>query len=112
MIQVEIPKELYDRIDKFAVVEKAIISEMTEWVEIMEDEERIEREIESSTVRFRVNTYFEMERVPYCIVEAVKKQDKDSDFVGKIDIGSKEKLLKIAEKGWGILPEEIEFVEG
>jgi len=38
MVYIEIPKSLYDQIDKFAVVEKAVVSDMTEWVEIMEDE--------------------------------------------------------------------------
>ena len=41
MVTVEIPKSLYDRFDNFGFVDKVIITELTEWVEIMEDEEKV-----------------------------------------------------------------------
>ena len=43
MISIEISKSLYDRVDKFGFVDKVIVSDLTEWVEIMEDEERCSR---------------------------------------------------------------------
>ena len=40
-VQVNIPKELYERVEKFRDIEKVILQDLTEWVEIMEDEERL-----------------------------------------------------------------------
>lgn len=40
-VQVSIPKELYERVEKFGDIEEVILQDLTEWVEIMEDEERL-----------------------------------------------------------------------
>lgn len=107
-VQVNIPKELYERVEKFGDIEQVILQDITEWVEIMEDEERLYRE--ELQVRFYVHTYFN-NLSPHVIVEAISKKDRDNDFVGKMEVISKESLLKIAEEGYGVLPEEIEFVD-
>jgi hypothetical protein len=105
-VQVDIPKKLYDRISRFAEVERAIIQDMTEWVQIMEDEER-RVEIEIGKVRFQVIKKGE------CVFEVVglKEKDKDNDFTGTFEgICSEEALLRVARDGYGIESDEIEFV--
>lgn len=44
MISIQIPKSLYDRIDVFGIPELMIVEDMTEWVEICEDEQRLAEE--------------------------------------------------------------------
>jgi len=105
---VEIPKELYDRISRFAEVEKAIIQDMTEWVQIMENEERI-AEFETSKIKFQVETHFN-EIFPYVLITSNDKKEQDNDFLGKMDLGSKEGVLRVARNGWDISEDEIEFV--
>lgn len=107
-VQIDIPKELYDRISKFGDIKEVILQDLTEWVEIMEDEERLFRE--ELGVRFYVHTYFNTFS-PHVVVEAISANDKNNDFVGKMEVISKESLLRVAEEGYGILPEEIEFVD-
>jgi len=104
-VQVDIPKELYDRVARFTDVERAIVQDITEWVEIMEDEERIaESEIK---VRFQVSKKGEC----YFEVTALKEKDKDNDFTGTFEgICTEEALLKVAKDGYGIEADEIEFV--
>ena len=43
IISIEISKSLYDRVDKFGFVDKVIVSDLTEGVKIMEDEEKCSR---------------------------------------------------------------------
>lgn len=74
----------------------------------MEDEERLY--LKELKVRFYVHTYFD-NFSPHVIVEAISRKDKNNDFVGKMEITSKESLLKIAKDGYRILPEEIQFVD-
>lgn len=106
-VQVSIPKELYERVEKFGDIEEVILQDLTEWVEIMEDEERLyQKELK---VRFYVYTYFN-NFSPYVLVEAISRKDRGNDFVGKIEVASKEALLRIAKNGYGVLPQEIEFV--
>lgn len=105
-VQVDIPKELYDRIARFSDVEEAILQDMTNWVKIMEDEERL-AEIENSKVRFQVT----QKGLSYYEVVALKEKDKEDDFVGVFEgLTSKEALLRVAENDYGISEEEIEFV--
>ena len=75
---------------------------MTDWKKMDKEDEN---------VRFCAYTYFET-IFSFCVVEATKDEDKDNDFLGKIDLGSQEALLRVARDGWGILPEEIKFLEG
>lgn len=107
-VQIDIPKELYDKISRFSDVEEAILQDMSEWVKIMEDEERL-AEVESSKIRFQVETHFD-EIFPYVIISSTKKKDQCNDFVGKMDLPSKKAVIKVARDGWGISEEEIEFV--
>lgn len=107
-VQVDIPKELYDRIARFSDVEEAILQDMTEWVKIMEDEERLAG-IENSKVRFQVETHFD-EFFSYVVISATKKKDQDNDFLGKMDVGSKDAVIRIAREGYSISEDEIEFV--
>ena len=109
MVTVEIPKSLYDRVDTFGFVDKVIVSELKEWVEIMEDEQRLAEE--NSEVRFKI--YWKLNAlVPHCEVINSYEEDRDNDFVGTFqDIVSKESFLTIASEGYGILEDEIEFIE-
>ena len=105
-VQVDIPKELYDRISRFSDVEEAILQDMTEWVKIMEDEERL-AEIGNSKVRFQVT----QKRLSYYEIVALKEKDREDDFVGEFEgLTSKEALLRVAKEGYGISEDEIEFV--
>ena len=92
------------------VVEGLVKEILTNYVEEKKEENKKKEKYEE--IRFYVYTYFEMQRVPYCIIEASRDEDKDNDFLGKIDLRSKESLLRVARDGWGILPEEIKFLEG
>ena len=105
MIIIEIPKSLYDRVDRFGSVDRIIISDLTEWVEIMEDEEK------SADKRFKV--YLNLsEALPYYKVINTYSYDRENSFVGAFfDIVTKESLLRIAKEGYGIEENEIEFVE-
>jgi hypothetical protein len=105
MISIQIPKSLYHRIDKFATVERAIIENMTEWIEIMEDEERL--------IEKKFKAYFKFSGImPYCEIINIREEDKEDDFVGTFSgISNKDSLLRIAREGYGICEDEIEFVE-
>ena len=105
MVTVEIPKSLYDRVDIFGFVDKVIVSELKEWVEIMENEEKVPDK------RFKVyynllgtllSSYYEViNTYPY---------DRENAFVGIYSgISDKESLLRIASEGYGIEENEIEF---
>ena len=109
MISIEISKSLYDRVDKFGFVDKVIVSDLTEWVEIMEDEQKLAEK--NSKVRFKI--YWKPNAlVPHCEVINNYEEDSEDDFVGTFqDISSKESLLTIASEGYGIEEYEIEFVE-
>jgi hypothetical protein len=105
-VQVDIPKELYNRISRFSNVKDAIIQDMTEWVQIMEDEER-RVEIETGNVRFQISRKGEC----YFEVAALKEEDRDNDFTGTFEgICSEEALLRVTKDGYGISEDEIEFV--
>ena len=108
-ISIEISKSLYDRVDMFGSVEKVIMNDLTEWVEIMEDEQRLAEE--NSEVRFRA--YLKPDAIlPNCEVVHTHYWDRENDFVGMYrDIVTKESLLTIASEGYGILEDEIEFIE-
>jgi len=107
-VQVDIPKGLYDRIARFADVERVIVQDMTEWVEIMEDEER-RVEIETSKVKFQISKKGEC----YFEVTALKEEDQNNDFIGVFEsICTEEALLRVAKDGYGIESDEIEFVKG
>ena len=104
MVTVEIPKSLYDRVDTFGFVDKVIITELKEWVEIMEDEEKL--------VGKRFKVYFNLFRNS-SYYEVINNYDyEESDFVGTFSgISDKESLLRIASEGYGIEENEIEFIE-
>lgn len=108
MVKIEIPKSLYDRVDMFDSVEKVIMNDLTEWVEIMEDEQRLAEK--NSKVRFRA--YLKPDAIlPNCEVVHTHYRDRENDFVGMFrDIVTKESLLTIASEGYGIKEDEIEFV--
>lgn len=110
-VQVDIPKKLYDRIARFSDVGEAILQDMTEWVTIMEDEERL-AEIENSKIRFQVSkkNLNEYGGFHYEVI-ALKEKDKEDDFVGEFEgITSNLALLRIAKDGYGISSSEIQFI--
>lgn len=107
-VHIKISKSLYERLNNFCnkSVESEIEREMTEWVEIMEDEEK-----ETEEKRFKV--YLVESDIPsfsYTEIINTREEDKNNGFVGaSFGVCSKEVLLTIAEN-YGILEDEIEFI--
>jgi len=90
--EINIPKELYDRISKFSDVEKTIITNMTEWVEIMENNEKKENKT-MITKKFGID--FDSKGGALTL---------DPEYVGYWEVGCKEvkKYSKTHENGWTI----------
>ena len=120
MISIQIPKSLYDRIEAVGnkSVEREIEREMTEWVELVEDiyedseEEETEnyyKELESEKKRFNVFPYFNTP-YPHWISVALKREDSDSEFVGRFENNtSKDAILAFAQQ-FDIAEDEINFI--
>lgn len=131
-VQVDIPKELYDRIARFSDVEEAILQDMTEWVKIMEDEERLAakknggytgQRVINDLVKDIIKDYIDKSKVRFKVyvtdlnsvgfhyeVWWVREEDTLHGFVGEINCLDNEALLRIAKDDYGISEEEIEFV--
>lgn len=105
MVSIEIPKSLYDRVERFGSVDRVIITDLTEWVEIMEDEEKL------ADKRFKV--YFNLSgTLSYYEVINTYDYDRENDFVGIFfDVVTKESILRIANEDYGIEENEIELIE-
>jgi len=108
MINIQIPKTLYDRIEAVCnkSVECEIEREMTEWVELVDD---IFQDSESEKKRFNVFPYFNTP-YPHWISVALYRKDKDSEFVGRFENNtSKDAILAFAQQ-FDIAEEEINFI--
>lgn len=120
IISIQIPKSLYDRIEEVCnkSVEREIEREMTEWVELVEDiykdseneeTENYYKELESEKKRFNVFPYFNTP-YPHWISVALKRKDKDSEFVGRFENNtSKDAILAFAQQ-YDIAEDEINFI--
>lgn len=106
-IQVHIPKELYDRIARFSDVEEAVLQDMTEWVRIMEDEERLSEE--EVQLRFLVEE-LEDGLENYWQVSTIYPEDLNHPVLGNHwkECSQEEFISFVCEK-WGLSTREIKF---
>lgn len=104
---INISQALYDKLNelaqkRFSYTGQGIIDDLVE--EILQNYVNKENQI-----RFQVETHFD-EIFPYVFITSTKIEDQDNDFLGKMDLPSKEAVIRVAKDGWGILEDEIEFV--
>lgn len=105
-----IPQQVWDKADKLArergwTVE-AVLCDSLEKSFDYSDKETEEKRFKVYCVESDIASF------SYTEVINTREEDKDNDFVGAFSgICSKEVLLIMAREGYGILEDEIEFVE-
>lgn len=108
---INISQALYDKLDeiaqkRFGYTGEGIIDDLVE--EIIQDYVNSPSIIDSKAI-FQVETHFD-EFFPYVVISSTKKEYQDSDFLGKMDVGSKDAIIRIARDGWGISEDRIQFI--
>lgn len=108
---INISQALYDKLDeiaqkRFGYSGQGIVDDLVE--EIIQEYIDNQR-VTNKKATFQVETHFD-EFFPYVIINSLDKSEKDNNFLGKMDVGSKEAVIRIAKDGWGISENQIQFI--
>lgn len=108
---INISQVLYDKLNaiaqkRFGYTGQGIIDDLVE--EIIQDYINSQR-VMNPKATFQVETPFD-EPFPYVLINSLDRSERDNDFLGKMDVGSKEAVIRIAEDSWGISKDQIQFI--
>lgn len=106
-------KELYQKLVHLASKKtggytgQGIVTDLVE--EIVQDYLDSQK-VSNPKAKFQVKTHFDI-LFPYVEITSEDENERDNSFLGIMSVGSKDAVIRVAKKCWGIPEDQLEFVE-